>query len=260
MPQAKPAFMKTLIIEDEKPAALRLQQLLEQQRPKTEVLALIGSVEKAVQWLRGNPLPDLMFLDIQLADGLSFDIFREVEVQAPVVFTTAYDQYTLKAFKLNSIDYLLKPIDPEELEQALMKFERFFGKAPSLDTTAIENLIQSFQAPEFKKRFIVKAGQQLTYILADDIQYFYSEDGLLFAQMRDKKRHAIDYTLDQLESLLDPGAFFRLNRKTIAHINSIYKVSPYFNSRLIVELRPQASFEVIVSRDRVGDFKSWLDK
>ena len=151
--------MKVLIIEDEKPAARRLQQLLQQQRPQTDVLAFIDSVERATQWFRSNPRPDLMFLDIQLADGLSFDIFREVEVQAPVIFTTAYDQYTLRAFKLNSVDYLLKPIDPEELERALAKFDRFFGKAPLLDTRALESLIQSFQAPEYKERFIVKAGQ-----------------------------------------------------------------------------------------------------
>ena len=253
-------FMKLLIIEDEKPAALRLHQLLQQQRPQADVLALIDSVEKTVQWLQNHPGPDLMFLDIQLADGLSFDIFREVEVQAPVIFTTAYDQYTLKAFKLNSIDYLLKPIDPQELEQALAKFDRFFGKAPYLDTQALESLIQSFQVPEYKERFIVKIGQQLTYIQIDDIQYFYSEDGLLFAQMRDRKRHVLDYTLDQLDGLLNPKAFFRLNRKAIVHINAIHKVSPYFNSRLIVELRPQPEFEVIVSRDRVSDFKNWLDK
>ena len=252
--------MKVLIIEDEKPAARRLQQLLQQQRPQTDVLAFIDSVERATQWFRSNPRPDLMFLDIQLADGLSFDIFREVEVQAPVIFTTAYDQYTLRAFKLNSVDYLLKPIDPEELERALAKFDRFFGKAPLLDTRALESLIQSFQAPEYKERFIVKAGQQLTYIQVSDIQYFYSEDGLLFAQMGDKKRHALDYTLDQLEGLLDPRAFFRLNRKAIIHINAIHKVAPYFNSRLIVELRPRPEFEVIVSRDRVNGFKNWLDK
>ncbi len=252
--------MTILIIEDEKPAARRLEQLIRQQRPQASILGAIDSVERAVQWFRENTPPALMFLDIQLADGLSFDIFREVEVQAPVIFTTAYDQYTLKAFKLNSIDYLLKPIDPEELQQALEKFDRYFGKAPLLDTRALESLIQSFQAPEYKERFIVKAGQQLTFIQVEDIRYFYSEDGLLFARMNDKKRHALDYTLDQLENLLDPKDFFRLNRKTIANINAIYKVAPYFNSRLIVEMRPQPEFEVIVSRDRVTDFKNWLDK
>ncbi|MCA9606782.1 MAG: response regulator transcription factor [Phaeodactylibacter sp.] len=252
--------MKVLIVEDEKPAANRLQQLLQKQRPQADILGQIDSVESAARWLGENPGPDLLFLDIQLADGLSFDIFREVEVQAPVIFTTAYDQYTLRAFKLNSIDYLLKPIDPEELERALSKFDRFFGKAPLLNARALESLIQSFQAPEYKERFIVKIGQQLTYIQADDVHYFYSEDGLLFARMKDKKRHALDYTLDQLEGLLNPRMFFRLNRKAIAHIHAVHKVSPYFNSRLVVELKPRPDFEVIVSRDRVGDFKNWLDK
>ena len=252
--------MKVLIIEDEKPAARRLQQLLLQQRPQAGILAHLESVEHAVQWLQENPRPDLLFLDIQLADGLSFDIFREVEVPSPVIFTTAYDQYTLKAFKLNSIDYLLKPIDPEELQQALNKFDRFYGKAPLLDPRTLESLIHSFQAPAYKERFIVKIGQQITYIQVEDVRYFYSEDGLLFAQMQDKKRHALDYTLDQLESLLDPRFFFRLNRKAIVHINAIQKVSPYFNSRMIVELRPQPGFDAVVSRDRVSDFKNWLDK
>ena len=252
--------MKVLIIEDEKPAARRLQQLMEQERPQAVILGFIDSVGKAVQWLQDNPWPDLLFLDIQLADGLSFDIFREVEVQSPVIFTTAYDQYALKAFKLNSIDYLLKPVDPEELSQALGKFDRLFGKVPPIDKNALESLMQAFQVPEYKQRFIVKIGQQLTYILVADVRYFYSQDGLLFAGMADKKRHALDYTLDQLENLLNPKDFFRLNRKAIIHINAIHKVAPYFNSRLIVELRPKPDFEVVVSRDRVNDFKNWLDR
>lgn len=252
--------MKVLIIEDEKPAARRLEQLIRQQRPQAEILGPVDSVEKAVQWFRDNPGPDLLFLDIQLADGLSFDIFREVEVRSPVIFTTAYDQYTLKAFKLNSVDYLLKPIDPEELQQALDKFGRYYGKAPLVDASALESLIQSFQAPEYKERFIVKIGQQLSFIQVEEVRYFYSEDGLLFAQMKDRKRHALDYTLDQLENLLDPKTFFRLNRKAIANIEAIHKVSPYFNSRLVVEMRPAPGFEVIVSRDRVNDFKNWLDR
>ncbi len=252
--------MKALIIEDEKPAAMRLRQLLERERPQADILGFIDSVDKAVRWLQDNPRPDLLFLDIQLADGLSFDIFREVDVQSPVIFTTAYDQYTLKAFKLNSIDYLLKPIDPEELSQALDKFDRLFGKAPLINKNALESLMQAFQAPQYKERFIVKIGQQLTYILVEDVLYFYSQDGLLFAQMNDKKRHALDYTLDQLENLLNPRDFFRLNRKAIIHINAIHKVAPYFNSRLIVVLRPKPDFEVVVSRDRVSDFKDWLDK
>lgn len=252
--------MKVLIVEDEQPAARRLKQLLEEKRPGLQALGPLESVEAAVKWLRANPEPDLLFLDIQLADGLSFDIFRQVAVQAPAIFTTAYDQYTLNAFKLNSIDYLLKPIDPDELEQALEKFGRLFGRRQAWGPEAIRDIIQAFTRPAYKERFMVRAGQQLTYIRAEDIFYCYSEDGLAFAQMGSRKRHPIDYTLDQLEGLLDPRDFFRLNRKVIAHIQSIRKVEPYFNSRLKLELEPTAPFEIIVSRGRVIDFKNWLDK
>lgn len=252
--------MKVLIIEDEKPAARRLQQLLEEKRPNAQVTGVIESVERAVQWLQEKPEPDLVFLDIQLADGLSFEIFRQAPIQAPVIFTTAYDQYTLKAFKLNSIDYLLKPIDPDELAQALEKFDRLFGQQQPLKLDAIQGLIQSFAQPDYKERFIIKSGQQLTYIRVEDIFYCYSEDGLVFAQMGNRKRHAIDYTLDQLETMLNPRDFFRLNRKVIIHIQCIQKVEPYFNSRLKVGLQPSPDFDIIVSRDRVNDFKSWLDK
>jgi DNA-binding LytR/AlgR family response regulator len=252
--------MRVLIVEDEPPAAKRLQQLLLEKRPTAQVVGVQDGVENTVRWLRNNPAPDLLFFDIQLSDGLSFDIFQQQPVAAPVIFTTAYDHYTLKAFKLNSIDYLLKPIDPEELQQALQKFERWFGTSPSLPAETLQNLMQAFLQPAFKERFMIKIGQQLTYIQVQDIAYFYSEDGLAFAQMSDKKRHAIDYTLDQLEGLLDPRHFFRLNRKVITHIQSIRKAEPYFNSRIILELHPKPEFEVIVSRDRASDFKAWLDK
>jgi DNA-binding LytR/AlgR family response regulator len=252
--------MKVLIVEDEPPAAKRLRQLLLEKRPAALVVGMQDGVENTVRWLRSNPTPDLLFFDIQLADGLSFDIFQQQPISAPVIFTTAYDQYTLQAFKLNSVDYLLKPIDPEELEQALQKFDRWFGPRPALTPETLQNLLQTFAQPSYKERFMIKIGQQLTYILAQDVAYFYSEDGLAFAQMNDKKRHAIDYTLDQLEDRLDPRYFFRLNRKVIAHIQSIRKAEPYFNSRFILELQPPASFELIISRDRASAFKAWLDK
>ncbi len=252
--------MRVLIVEDEPPAAKRLQQLLLEKRPAAQVVGVQDGVENTVRWLRSNPTPDLLFFDIQLSDGLSFDIFQQQPVTSPVIFTTAYDHYTLKAFKLNSVDYLLKPIDPEELQQALQKFERWFGAGPTLPAETLQNLMQAFVQPAFKERFMIKIGQQLTYIQVQDIAYFYSEDGLAFAQMCDKKRHAIDYTLDQLDGLLDPRHFFRLNRKVIAHIQSIRKAEPYFNSRFILELHPKPEFEIIVSRDRASDFKAWLDK
>ncbi|MDX1941316.1 MAG: LytTR family DNA-binding domain-containing protein [Saprospiraceae bacterium] len=252
--------MNILIIEDEQPAAKRLANLLHEFRPQTNILSMIDSVENAVKWLRANASPDLLFLDIQLADGLSFDIFNQVTVQSPVIFTTAYDQYTLKAFKLNSVDYLLKPIDPEELEGALTKFEQLFGKKMSYDLSAIQQMIQTMVQPQYKERFLVRVGQQMIYILVEEIQYFYSEDGLAYAKTVDNKKHLVDYTLEQLEETLNPKDFFRINRKVITHINAIQKIAPYFNSRLKLEIKPKAEFEVIVSRERVNDFKSWLDR
>jgi DNA-binding LytR/AlgR family response regulator len=176
----------------------------------------------------------------------------------PVVFTTAYDQYTLKAFKQDSVDYLLKPIEEEELAAALQKFDRRQQSPNMLSPAVLQSLVSSLSQPQYQSRFIIKIGQQLSYISTEEIQYFYSEDGIVFAQLEGKKRHALDYTLDALEPLLEPASFFRLNRKVIAHIQSVQKVAPFFNGRLLVTLRPAADFEVTVSRDRASDFKRWL--
>ena len=194
--------------------------------------------------------------------GLSFDIFQQTEITSPIIFTTAYDQYTLKAFKVNSVDYLLKPIDPEELSSALQKFKTIFGqsKTISYDHAAIQNLIQSMTKKEYKERFLVRIGPHLQYITIEDTAYFYSSDGMVHLQTTAGKRHIVDYTLDQLERMLDPDCFFRINRKIITNICAIQKIHTYFNSRLLLDLQPKINLEVIVSRDRVGDFKNWLDK
>ncbi|HMQ49621.1 MAG TPA: LytTR family DNA-binding domain-containing protein [Saprospiraceae bacterium] len=251
--------MKVLIVEDERPAALRLQKMILEARPSVEIVAVKDSVEGAVAFLQALPPLDLMFLDIQLADGLSFDIFTQVEIAVPVIFTTAFDQYTLKAFKLNSIDYLLKPIDNQELIEAFDKFDRFFDQRQPVNLNSIQAILESFSKPSYKERFIVKIGQQLAFISTEEIRYFYFEDGLVFAQTKDKK-HAIDFTLDQLEGQLDPHRFFRVNRKMITAVAAINRVSPYFNSRYVIDMLPKPGFEVIVSRDRASDFKQWLDQ
>ena len=251
--------MKVLIIEDEIPAAKRLSNLVHQFKPEAQILEVIDSVDGAVKWLNTFEKPDLLFMDIQLSDGLSFDIFNHTEIQSPIIFTTAYDQYTLKAFKVNSVDYLLKPIDPDELEKAFLKFDKIYRQPQAYDRSAIENLLKVMTQKEYKSRFVVKVGQQLTYISVEDISYFYSDDGLLCAKTNNGKRHILDYTLDQLEQVLDPSEFFRINRKIITRINAINKIHTYFNSRLKLELNPKTELEVIVSRDRVNDFKKWLD-
>lgn len=252
--------MRIVIIEDEQPAARQLQKLICELRPDAEILGVLDSVEGACAWLKKEASPDLIFMDIQLADGLSFDIFGKVNIQAPVIFTTAFDQYALRAFKVNSVDYLLKPVEPEELESALQKYNQVFQPARRYAPALIEQLMQSVSGPRFKQRFLIKTGQNITYLPVTEIRYFYADDGLLYARTTKGKKHHIDYTLDQLEESLDPLRFFRLNRKVITGVEAIRQIMPYFNSRLIIELHPDADFDVIVSRDRVSDFKSWLDR
>ncbi len=253
--------MKILIIEDEQPAARRLTKLLQEHCPQGEIVEIIESVESAVKWLRNFSPPDLIFMDIQLADGLSFDIFSQVDVMAPVIFTTAFDQYSLRAFKVNSVDYLLKPIDPEELKPALEKFSRHFSRNEVFDRSGIEKMLQELvQQRAFKQRFLVKNGQQLSYVPVNEVAYFFSEDGIAFVQCHQGKKHIIEYTLDQLEGLLNPGNFFRINRQVIVSPEAIQKISPWFNSRLKLEIQPSGDVNLVVSRERVNDFKQWLDR
>lgn len=252
--------MKVLIIEDEQPAAKRLRKLIQEFRPSADILDVIDSVETAVDWFSTFPAPDLVFMDIQLADGISFNIFQKTDVVAPVIFTTAYDQYTLKAFKVNSIDYLLKPIDPAELEQALNKFDRYNRNGGDHDRQLLNQLVRQFSKNEYKERFLVKVGTQLVYIPVKEIAWCFSEDRSVFIITHTGKRYLLDFTLDQLTDKLNPAEFFRVNRKFIIRLSAIQKIHTWFNSRLKLELKPVSELEIIVSRDRVPEFKSWLDK
>lgn len=253
--------MKIVIVEDEPAAVRQLKRLIQRIEPTAEIIAHFDSVEIAVEWFKNHASPDLAFFDIQLSDGLSFEIFEQVTLTCPIIFTTAFDNYALQAFKVNSIDYLLKPIDPEAMERALCKYQKYHQRStPSIDNSAIEKLLQSMTKKEYKERFLVKIGQQLTYLLVKDIAYFYSEDGLIFACQKNGKRHNLDYTLDQLSTILNPDDFFRINRKILIQLPAIQKIHTYFNSRLKLELNPNTELETIVSRDRVSDFKKWLDK
>ena len=254
--------MKILIVEDEKPAALRLQKLLHKIEPQLEVLAILESVELAVSYLQTIPPDlDLIFMDIQLADGLSFEIFKQVEVKLPVIFTTAFNQYTLNAFKVNSIDYLLKPIDPIDLERALNKFRELFKKARPFDYQILLDTLKNQQhKSSYKQRFLIKSGQELKFIPRQDIRYFYSKEGLVFGQLEGQKKYNFDFTLEQLDELLPPDEYFRVNRKMILQIDAIHKIHTYFNGRLKLDILPKPSFEVVVSRDRVPNFKTWLDR
>lgn len=248
--------MKIVIIEDEAPAARRLANLVKECRPGVEIIGQFDSVETAAGWLGENPAPDLAFMDIQLADGLSFEIFETVKISFPVIFTTAYDEYALKAFKVNSIDYLLKPIDKTELARALDKFDGL-KKQPG-NSADISELLKSFNKPQFKTRFLVKQGQRLIPISTEEIAYFFAEDKLVFLVTAQRNKYAVDYTIEQLESQLDPQKFFRANRKVITSVQAVKDIHLSFNGKLKIYLKPDFSEEVFVSRERAADFKAWL--
>ena len=249
--------MRVIIIEDEKPSARRLQRMLNSLNVKAETL--LHSVEESIAWFNENEHPDLIFLDIQLSDGLSFEIFESVDIKSAVIFTTAYDEYALQAFKLNSIDYLLKPIDDADLEKAISKYNE---RAPmqqsvTLDFNDIKNLLVNPIERSYKKRFSVKVGQHLKLINIEDIECFYSENKGTYA-FSDGRNYLLDTTLEQLESELEPQLFFRISRKFYVNINAIKDMIHYTNSRLQIKLNTFNEHEVIVARERVKDFKDWL--
>lgn len=251
--------MNVLIIEDEKPAARRLARLLSELN--VEVSTMLHSVEEAVEWFQKNEHPDLIFLDIQLSDGLSFEIFDVVEVRSAIIFTTAYDEYALQAFKLNSIDYLLKPIDDEELESAVKKYQNLKPDRSQivLDFDDIKKFLVNPLEREYKKRFTIRLGQHLKIINADEIECFYSENKGTYAATKEGRNYLLDTTLENLENELSPQIFFRVSRKFYVNINHIKDIVSYTNSRLSIKLNRFNEQEIIVSRERVKDFKLWLE-
>jgi len=251
--------MNVLIIEDEKPAARRLSRLLA--ALNVTVSKMLHSVEDAITWFQENEHPDLIFLDIQLSDGLSFEIFEVVEVQSAIIFTTAYDEYALQAFKLNSIDYLLKPIDDEDLAKAVQKYRNLRPKAQKLvvDFEDIKKLLVNPMEREYKKRFTVRVGQHLKIINADEVECFYSENKGTYAATIDGRNHLLETTLENLESELSPKIFFRVSRKFYVNLNHIKDIVSYTNSRLQIKLNRFSDQEIIVSREKVKNFKLWLE-
>ncbi len=251
---------KVLIVEDETPAAERLKKLV-LNLGEIEIVSRLDSIEDSVEWFKTNPAPDLAFFDIQLADGKSFSIFDKVAVPCPVIFTTAFDEYAIQAFKVNSIDYLLKPIDEKELTAAWNKFLTLSNSENSDSYDELnEQLKMLLKAKNFKSRFLIKSGEHFKFINCEKIAYFFSDGGHTFLIDKDGKQHLLDEKLESLEEQLDPELFHRISRKYIVSCDSISKISSYFNNRLILELNPSPAQEVIVSRERVSQFKSWLDK
>ena len=251
--------MTTIIIEDEKPAARLLQRKL--QKLDVEVGVMLHSVEESIDWFTKNEHPDLIFLDIQLSDGLSFEIFEKIHIKSAVIFTTAYDEYALRAFKLNSIDYLLKPIDEEDLEVAVSKFKSRLPKQETLqlDFDQIKKMLSNPFDKNYKKRFTVKIGQHLKVIAIEEIECFFSENKGTYLHTFDNRNFLIETTLELLEQDLDPSEFFRVSRKFIIPLKAIKEIVVHSNSRLKVILPSYKEEEVIVSREKVADFKTWIN-
>lgn len=248
--------MKILIIEDEQAAVRRLQKLIGEIDKQAEILGALCSIELAVEWLTGHPPPDVIFMDIHLADGSSFDIFNRVDIQAPVIFVTAYDEYALKAFKVNAIDYLLKPIKQHDLENALKKVV----SAPGLKEEG-EGLFQKLSDAGLikpSKRILVRMGQALKLIELNQVAYFYSRDKISFAVLPENKRYPLDQSLDQLEHMVDATQFFRINRQFIINLKSIDEMIAYSKSRVKLKLVPHSEEDAIVSKERSPEFKRWL--
>jgi len=254
--------MRVLIVEDEPLAAERLGNLLAELDKHIEIVMCCDSVRQTIKWLETNPHPDLAFFDIQLGDGLSFEIFEKGEFRFPVIFTTAYDQYAVKAFKVNSIDYLLKPIDEVELEAALIKFQGM-SQSSVEDTLklALQNASQMLSQQQYKERYLVKVGDHLKMIPTSDLSFFYSLDKATYLRTREGRNYAIDHTLEQIEAQCDPRQFYRISRKFLINLQSIQDMVAYGTSRLKIKVTGQEKGEeLVVSRERVKSFKTWLDR
>lgn len=252
--------MRVLIVEDEVMAAERLQEMVIKAIPDVEVLAQVDSIRTATKWFEQNDSPDLAFFDIQLADGLSFEIFEKARVDCPVIFTTAYDEYALKAFKVNSIDYLLKPIDQEELVSAIEKYHNIHSREESGTPTwqKVDDVLKMLTR-QHKSRFVVKIGDRIRSVPTDEIICFYSLAKASYIHTIDDRHYVMDHSLEQIEALVDPAQFFRVNRKFIIAMDSIADIISYSNSRLKISLKHKTEEEIIVAREKVKDFRQWLE-
>ena len=259
--------MKVFIVEDEELAVKKLRKTLESVDNTAEVVGVADSIRSSVNWLQNNPTPDLILMDIELCDGQSFEIFDKVDVKSTVIFTTSYDEFALKAFKVNSVDYLLKPVQKEDLQAALSKLQHMkemYGSQAGSASLNVDNLVKELQSklqPKgFRKRFLVKHAQKLVSIDVEEIAYFYSDGRLNFFKTYDNRKFVVDYTMDELEEMLDPDRYFRISRAFYVSINSIDQIHDYFGNRLLLHLKPVVDKEAIISREKVTDFKVWMGK
>ncbi|GHE55042.1 MULTISPECIES: LytTR family DNA-binding domain-containing protein [Roseivirga] len=252
--------MRVVVFEDEKLASERLIELIQELKPQAEVVASLKSVEAALLWLDNNPEPDLLVSDIQLLDGSSFEIFEQKPIKCPVIFTTAYNEYAIKAFEVNSVDYLLKPIQKEKLANALLKLEERQAEAvvSPLDIDQIRQVIQGTSV-EYKSRFLVKFGQRIKAIPVEQIAYFFSQDKLTYLVTFEGKKLPLDQPLEELEGLINPKNYFRVNRKYIVHFDAVSDIHPYFKGRVKLQLEPDAQDDIVISSEKTPLFKQWLD-
>lgn len=260
--------MNILIVEDEELAVKKLRKTLAAVRPEAIVVGVSDSIKSTVSWLQENPSPDVILMDIELSDGQSFEVFNRIEIKIPVIFTTSYDEYALKAFKVNSVDYLLKPIQQEELSAALGKYAQMktlYGTTRSVEPVMkVEDLIkelkEKLQPKEYRRRFLVKQGQKLVSVDTEEVAYFFSDGRLNFFKTYDNKKFVVDYTMDELEEMLDPTSYFRISRSFYISIDAVDQIHEYFGNRLLLHLKPAVDKEAVVSREKVTEFKKWMGK
>ncbi len=248
--------MQVLIFEDEILTSEQLIRMLIEYDKKIEVIGVIETVKEGLNWFLNNKNPDLIFMDIHLADGSCFEIFSEIKINVPIIFTTAYDQYAIQAFKVNSIDYLLKPVDFDDLKKAIDKFKSIND---GLNNGQLVTILQEI-TKSYKQRFLVNKGDKIIFINTTDIAFFMYDESVVFAYTSDSKRYIIDNTIEKITGLINPNDFYRINRKMVVSLKSIIKIHRYFNNRIKLELKPNTPIEAIVSREKVSGFKKWLDK
>lgn len=255
--------IKVLIIEDEIPAQRLLKETLQELNTEIEVLDYIGSVQSAVTWFQQNEHPEIILLDIQLSDGLSFEIFKQVKIKSMIIFTTAYDEYAIQAFKVNSVDYLLKPIEKDELQAAFEKYQQYNKqfikeKNSTIDFSELAALIKN-EKQEFRKRFLIQSNESFFHLPVEHIAFLYSMQGITFAVTFEKREYPVNFSLENLKEQLNPGSFFKVNRQIIININTIKRVHSYFNGKLKLETQPSHSGDIIIGKDKAAAFKRWLD-
>lgn len=253
--------LNVVIIEDEIPAARLLHSMIRRIRPEWEVTVLPGNVEDAVRWFQENEHPDIIFLDIQLSDGNSFEFLTQAKPQSVIIFTTAYDEYAVRAFSVNSIDYILKPVDEQRLVEAIVKYENLISRKNSRSPEYLEVLLESLQRKEksYRTRFLISATDKFRTLQVADIAYFYSENKMTYAVTTSGRENVVDFSLTRLSEQLDPDRFFRVNRQVLLSIDSILSVEPYFNNKIVVQVKPLYKGKILISEDKIQSFKMWLN-